>query len=86
MSVIARVIGEALDLACPGCSILDMTTIAVNDELRITLAVEGEILAGRLTPNQSFDLAEQLVRCGITRAMEEAAEEYVERQDIQSHA
>ena len=61
-----------------------MTTVAVTNELKITLASEGHILAGQLTPNQSFDLAEQLVRCGITRAMEEAAEEYVERHDIQS--
>ena len=64
-----------------------METVAtVNDALKLSLMVRGEILEGQLTPNQSFDLAEQLVRCGITRAMEEAAEEYVERrgQEIQS--
>ena len=60
-----------------------METVAtVNDALQLSLMVRGEILEGQLTPNQSFDLAEQLVRCGITRAMEEAAENAVTRYEL----
>ena len=59
-----------------------MTTVAVTNELKITLASEGQILAGQLTTGQSFDLAEELIRAGIRKAMEEEAEGYLESQSM----
>ena len=78
---------QNLDAARPWCLIIYMmTTVAVTNELQITLATGDQILSGQLTADQSFDLARQLVHAGIQRTLEEGAAEYFERQDIQSHA
>ena len=63
-----------------------MTTVAVTNELQITLATGDQILSGQLTPDQSFALAQQLIHAGVQGVLEEGAAAYFERQEIQNHA